>query len=995
MPVFSSDAWLSRVKQVAMVAAVVISLYAILGFFVYPLILKPILLSRISKQSGRTATIDKIRVTPFVLSATIRGFEMNEPDGKRFLGFEELYLNFQISSLFTHTYTFAEIRLLAPDGQAQVLPDGSLNLPDLRFLFNRSEPKSERNKDLPAVIIKRLEIHEGRLAFSDLSLPTPFKLNFAAIGLTLTEMTTRPDSKSPYTFTATMEEGGVLRGEGVISINPFRTQGNLALTDVKTRTLWKYFQHLVQFEFIDGSVDLAGHYVVDAAGEGIHAELFDGKVKLSGFKLGEKGSNKELISVPTFSIQNAGIDFSSREVVVESVSSSDAQIEVWLEPDGKFNYERLFVLESPNGKGGALFKAADQAETESNPWRFVVREVNLRNYGVEFENRTLAAPLRVRFGSMDVKLKNVSSERGSEAEVTVGLKVNETGTLEIKGKGSGNPVSADLTLKLTRLGLQSLQPTWETFTQLWVVKGTASLVGRLQYRSEGSPAFRFRGHASIDGFEADDSLRSEDLLQWESIAVNDAVFQIAPNKLAISQVVAKQPYARVIIWPNGTVKVIKAFSPEDEEDREQAVFILGKLFKFKIVGPLPIAIDEVRIENGSAVFADSFIKPNFSARMQSLNGSVKGLYSEPLARAEVVLAGKVNEYAPVTVEGQINPLSRERYADLALSFRNLELTSLTPYSGRFVGYSIKRGKLSLDARYKYSKNLLVGENSIVLNKLTLGDRVESPSATQLPVRLAIAILTDPDGSITLDVPVRGNVDDPDFGFGGVVAKALGQAVGKIVTAPVAALGSLIGGRGKELSYVEFDYGSAELEDEQIKKLDQLAEVLRKRPALELEIEGVADRMRDRLALAEAALVEQLKQAKLEEQRSSGAEIAARDQDLALSDDDYVRLIKQVYVTRFGEEPKRLFAIESETSSRKSPQSDPPILMTDVKQRLLEDIQVDERDLRQLARERAAQIEDYLAQQAEISDERLYELPIKVVDATDEDTIRVQLTLSAK
>ena len=210
----------------------------------------------------------------------------------------------------------------------------------------------------------------------------------------------------------------------------------------------------------------------------------------------------------------------------------------------------------------------------------------------------------------------------------------------------------------------------------------------------------------------------------------------------------------------------------------------------------------------------------------------------------------MNKYSPVKISGQINPLTKEKYADLALSFKNFDLSSTSPYAGKFAGYRIEKGKLSLNLKYKVSGDDFSGENEIVVEQLTLGERVESPDATELPVSLAVALLKDSNGNIELDVPVEGDLNDPHFDYGKVVSDAVSKIITNIVSSPFAALGSLVGGSGGELSHIEFEFGSATLRPEQIEKLDKLAKALQERPGLRLEITGRADKEDDRSVLTE-------------------------------------------------------------------------------------------------------------------------------------------------
>jgi len=976
---------MSRVKKGAIITAILISLYGLFGFLIAPYILKSNLISGIAGQLGRNATVNEVKVNPFVLSVTVRGFKMSEPDGGRFVGFDELYVNFQLSSIFRRAYTFDEIRIIAPDGRVKVLPNGSLNFSDLLASSDPVEPPPDKSNELPPILIFRLQIEEGRLAFSDLSRPTPFKKDFFPIEITLNDFSTRKDSKSPYAFTATTEEGEIVNWEGNFSVNPLRSQGRFVLTGIKTRTLWKYVQDQVRFEITSGSIDLAARYDMDAGEDALHFEVIDGELKLNELTLVEKGVNTTLISVPCFSVKGVHIDLSNKKAVCASVNSSNALFKSWLTSDGTLNYQALFAMDSSEDESKTSSETQDPSGDNSQPWRISVKELTLENYGVALEDRTLVKPMHVNLEPINLNLKNLSNQNDSQAELILTLKVNQTGTVGVKGLVSIKPVSMDLSLQIARIALKSFQSYVDSVAQLELVTGTAGLDGKFQYRTLGShgPEMRYKGSVSINGFEAMDRLHFEDFLKWESLLFNGLVLDVQPDKLSISEIVANQPYARVIIWPDSTVNLTGIFSTQDGETTNDV--------DSEAQSPIPVTIDMVSIENASVNFSDLSLKPNFAMGIQGLNGTARGLSSKSLARADVLLEGKVNKYAPVKIAGQINPLSEDVYTDLALFLKNIELSTFTPYSGKFAGYAINKGKLSLDLKYKLSENLLVGENEIFMDQFTFGERIDSPDATTLPVRLAVALLRDREGRIDIDLPVQGDLNDPEFSYGRIVVNALVNLITKIVSSPFDMLAGLVGGDGEGLSFVDFEFGRATLGTEQIRKLEQLAKGLHERPALRLEIKGVADTEHDRVALAEAELLGQLKRAKLEEPAAVELSLAARTKDISLSDDDYARLITQAYVDRFGEHPRTLFEIESETSE--PPRIEPEVLIAAAKQRLIEKMPVDETSLRRLAQERAKQIKDHLIRKGEIPNERVFMVEVKLDHASDADTIRTNLILS--
>ena len=190
----------------------------------------------------------------------------------------------------------------------------------------------------------------------------------------------------------------------------------------------------------------------------------------------------------------------------------------------------------------------------------------------------------------------------------------------------------------------------------------------------------------------------------------------------------------------------------------------------------PVSIETVRIENAALEFADLSLKPQFGTQIHSLTGVINGVSTNASAIAQVELDGKVDDYGAARIRGSVQPFKATNFTDLKLAFTNLEMNRLTPYSGKFAGRRIDSGKLSVDLEYKIKQRQLSGENKFVINKLKLGEKVDSAEAANLPLDLAIAILEDSDGVIDLDLPITGSLDDPKFSYGSIVWKAIRNAV---------------------------------------------------------------------------------------------------------------------------------------------------------------------------------------------------------------------------
>jgi hypothetical protein len=300
--------------------------------------------------------------------------------------------------------------------------------------------------------------------------------------------------------------------------------------------------------------------------------------------------------------------------------------------------------------------------------------------------------------------------------------------------------------------------------------------------------------------------------------------------------------------------------------------------------------------------------------------------------------------------------------DLKVRFKDIDLSPMTPYSGKYAGYTIQKGKLSLDLKYLIDKRKLDSQNVIFLDQFTFGDRVESPHATKLPVKLAIALLKNRNGEIKLDLPVSGSLDDPKFSVWGIVLKIILNLITKAATSPFALLGAAFGG-GEELSYIEFDYGMAKITETNLKKIDTLVKALLDRPGLKLDLEGHVDLERDREGLKQYLFQKKLKAQKLNETLKKGQPAVPVD-EVQIDPKEYEKYLKLAYKQEKFPKPKNVLGMAKD------------IPAPDMEKLVFTYIEVKESDLRSLAAQRAMSVKDAVLKSGKIEAERIFTLEPK-------------------
>jgi hypothetical protein len=400
--------------------------------------------------------------------------------------------------------------------------------------------------------------------------------------------------------------------------------------------------------------------------------------------------------------------------------------------------------------------------------------------------------------------------------------------------------------------------------------------------------------------------------------------------------------------------------------------------------PIDIAIGGIKLVNARVDYADHFVKPNYSAALTELNGSLGAFGTLSRDMAPLQLHGRAEGTAILDITGQVNPLARPLALDIQAKATDLELAPLTPYAGKYAGYAIERGKLSMDVAYKIdAEGHLEARNQVVLNQLTFGDPIASPDATKLPVRLAVALLKDRNGVIDINLPISGSLNDPQFSVGGIVLKLIGNLLLKAVTSPFALIAGIGGGDGPDMSAIEFRPGTAVMTDASAAGLDKVAKALADRPALQVTITGSADPQAERADWQREQVQAQLRTMARDDALRAGLPAsAAASAPVALPAATRSALLKKLYAqTRLPDKPRNLVGMAKDL-----PDAEMDALLS-------KNVPVNDEAMRQEALARAIAVRDALVAKGISSDRLFLAAPALHAAGGDAWTPRASLALA--
>jgi hypothetical protein len=639
----------------------------------------------------------------------------------------------------------------------------------------------------------------------------------------------------------------------------------------------------------------------------------------------------------------------------------------------------LLTLAPPKKEEPETAKAEEGTGDKPLP-TLILDEFDLKNGKIAYRDEVPPEPVNSLIQDITVKGEKISTVKDSQGKLSVSMDFNKgRGSIAVSGPVGFNPVFANLDVDLKKMRIRPFQEYFTEYFRVNFTDGDISAKGAVSASKapEKELSIKYDGTFLLANVATMDKVNGDDFVKFKSLFLKNLSAGYNPLFVRIKDISLSDFYVRIIVNEDGTLNLKNVAKPdaaeqEKTDEPEAAAPVKDEKSqpeeKKEYLGDIlakNIEINRITLQNGTIVFDDRKIKPNFSSTLTELTGRVTGVTSITTKPADVDIRGKIGRQIPMEITGKVYPFKTNLFVDLKASLRDFNLSPMTPYSGTYAGYKIEKGSLSFDLKYLISGMKLDAENKVVIDQLTLGDRVESPQATKLPVGLAITLLRDNEGKINLDIPVTGRIDDPEFSVWRIVVQVIVNILTKVATAPFALLGSLFGG-GEELSYIEFDQGSTNLSEPNMKKIETLVKALKAKPALKLDVVGGVDLERDREGLIQYQFQKKLKTQKLNELVRKGEKVESVD-EITIEKQEYDRYLKRAYSAEKFPKPRNIVGMEKGLPNE------------EMEKLMLTHIVVKEDDLRLLAMKRAETVSEALREKGEFESGRVFVLEPKALE----------------
>jgi hypothetical protein len=984
---------ISRWNKILLWCIGILVVLILFGFFGAPPILKSILVKKLSTVLNRDVSIRKISINPLMLWLKIEGINVSEKGSKeRFFSLDQLESGVGLAILKAN---IANRRIYLKNPYINIIrnEDGTYNFSDLLEKKTPQQPESVKKSKLPTFAIRDISIENGSVDFLD----NPFKKKH-----TVREINFRVPyvSDNPREAKTDVEPNLSLKINDTLyqiygKTRPFEatreTVFNINIDKIDIPFYLAYLPVKIPVKVPSGNLDVKAQliYREDVS----HGRMLSltGDVAITKLAIHDL-DNKPIFVLPALNVAIDSVEPFAGKIHLAKVSIESPEIGLKRDKNGNLNIPEPVSDKKPVRKEQKTGKTDQEVEKiekkeEGASLEFLLDALELTKGRVTFQDHSLKDPVRIAIEQLEFKGENISLAKDSKGKFSASLVLNKKGTVNVEGVFGIDTLTIQANTTAKNIDIRPFEPYFTNMVKIAVIRGSAHANGELSVigKEKEGPGIRFLGMASITRFAFVDKVNTNELFSMESLSLRNIDFQNNPTKLLIKSVALNDFKANVAIEADKTINLQNIFKKEDTP-AEPVTPESGKVAEpkkdDKKKEPPPFAkIDAITLQAGTIDFHDYSVEPNFSRELSEIGGKISGLSSDASAMADVELRGKYDHSAPLEIVGKINPLREDLFVDLKVSFKDMDLSPATSYSGKYIGYVIDKGQFSFDVQYLIDKGKLDSKNNIFIDQLTLGDKVESPDATKLPVKLAIALLKDRRGQIKLDIPVTGSLDDPQFSVWKIVIKVLVNLLSKAATAPFALLGSLFGG-GEELGYVEFDYGRDLLTEANVKKIDTLTKALQEKLSLRLDITGHVDTERDREGLKQYLLQKKVKTQKLKDLLKTSSEGIAVD-DVKIGPQEYEKYLLLAYKAEKFPKPRTMIGLQK------------TIPVEEMEKLMLTNTEVKDEDLRSLAAQRSIRVKDAILKTGQIEAGRLFVVEPKSLTPEKKEKLkdsRVDFTL---
>lgn len=831
--------------------------------------------------------------------------------------------------------------------------------------------------------IRHVAIDGGTVNLDDRVPATPTALALTKLAATLDGFALQRKTPAKYTLSTSLSRGGDLKAEGTVDVAAKQVDTKLVVDALALAPLQPYLGEATRARVLDGALGATINAKADWGKTPLDAQVADSELSLKSLKLATPDAKAPAIVLPDARAKIAKVDVAARTAEIASVDAHGLALDVKRLKNGNID---LAAFASPAQPAVPQRTVARKAQAAAPSWHYRIDALNVKEASANFTDLSTPRPVKLAIKPLDLSVQKLGDDMTKPLPVQLKATLNRKGSLNVTGDVTAQPLKLALKIDGNRVDAAAFEPYFGSALNATIASALLNAQGNLTFaQAKDTMRAAYRGNIALVDVRMLDKATSDPFAGWRSLALTNLkanyddkgtdvdaarvtfsnfygrVLLDAQGRLNLNDIVAKEtgpaqsltrdasksepvPLSPGVTPPAAAQAASAAAAQQASAPAAASATVVVKAAPAP-QRPVRMHFGELVLQNGRVMYTDNFIKPNYTANLVAIKGTVGAFGTDSTTSAPVDVAANLAGNGPISIKGSVNPLIDKPALDLTATAHDIELTNLTPYSAKYAGYPITKGKLNVDLHYQLANDQLKANNHIFIDQLTFGDHIDNDTATKLPVKLAISLLKNTRGEIDVNLPVSGSLSNPEFSVGGLIWRALLNLIAKAVTSPFSLLAHAFGSGGEDLGYVEFAPGSAVLTDAQQKKLDTVVKMLTEKPSIRLDLIGRVDPDKDTPGLRTAYVDRLVRQQKLKDVVGQGESIDPMT--VNVEPGEYDKYLTRAYKAADFKKPRNLIGLQKTLPE------------ADMKKALAEHAPADDNALRALAQQRAQAVRQYL------------------------------------
>lgn len=831
--------------------------------------------------------------------------------------------------------------------------------------------------------IRHVAIDGGTVNLDDRVPATPTALSLTKLAATLDGFALQRKTPAKYTLSTSLSRGGDLKAEGTVDVAAKQVDTKLVVDALALVPLQPYLGEATRARVLDGALGATINAKADWGKTPLDAQVADSELSLKSLKLATPDAKAPAIVLPDARAKIAKVDVAARTAEIASVDAHGLALDVKRLKNGNID---LAAFASPAQPAVPQRTVARKAQTAAPSWHYRIDALNVKEASANFTDLSTPRPVKLAIKPLDLSVQKLGDDMTKPLPIQLKATLNRKGSLNVTGDVTAQPLKLALKIDGNRVDAAAFEPYFGSALNATIASALLNAQGNLTFaQAKDTMRAAYRGNVALVDVRMLDKATSDPFAGWRSLALTNLkanyddkgadvdaarvtfsnfygrVLLDAQGRLNLNDIVAKEtgpaqsltrdasksepvPLSPGVTPPAAAQAASAAAAQQASAPAAASATVVVKAAPTP-QRPVRMHFGELVLQNGRVTYTDNFIKPNYTANLVAIKGTVGAFGTDSTTSAPVDVAANLAGNGPISIKGSVNPLIDKPALDLTATAHDIELTNLTPYSAKYAGYPITKGKLNVDLHYQLANDQLKANNHIFIDQLTFGDHIDNDTATKLPVKLAISLLKNTRGEIDVNLPVSGSLSNPEFSVGGLIWRALLNLIAKAVTSPFSLLAHAFGSGGEDLGYVEFAPGSAVLTDAQQKKLDTVVKMLTEKPSIRLDLIGRVDPDKDTPGLRTAYVDRLVRQQKLKDVVGQGESIDPMT--VNVEPGEYDKYLTRAYKAADFKKPRNLIGLQKTLPE------------ADMKKALAEHAPADDNALRALAQQRAQAVRQYL------------------------------------